>query len=361
MKNTIVRLMVVLLFSAFLTACASAPKIVQPDKRFFWPSEPDEPRIEWINTYTGDLELNEKTIMSDVFGEDSSVQFGRPVAVGADGEGHFVVSDQELGQVMFFDLNKRKVFPLGGSVGAASFTQPSGIAVDSEGNFYVSDTGSRKVFVVSSENKVLRVMDFSEHFKSIGSPTIDRARARLIIPDPRGSKVKIFSLTGELISEVDGKGYFSYPNAVAVESDGTLVIADTFNAVVVRFSLSGKYLSVIGQRGDSPGGLALVTCVAVDSEDHIYVTDGRLSNLTIFDKEGNTLLVVGSSHSVRSGNIGRGGFLVPQGVSIDKNDRIYVSDSLNKRVQVFQYLNKKYLLENPIIKSIAQPTPQVKP
>lgn len=361
MKNMIVRLLVVMLFSTFLGACASAPKLVQPDRRYFWPSDPDEPRIEWIKTYTGDLDIREKNFMSNIIGEDSSVQLGRPVAVGADGEGRFVVSDQELGQVMFFDLNKHKVFPLGGSVSAASFTLPSGIAVDSEGSFYVSDTGTRKIFVVSSENKVLRVMDFSEHFKSIGTPAIDRARARLIIPDPRGSKVLIFSLTGQLISEVNGKGYFSYPSAVAVESDGTLVIADTFNAAVVRFSTGGKFLSVIGQRGDSAGGLALVTCVAVDSEDHIYVSDGRNNNVTIFDKEGNTLLVVGSSHSVRSGNIGRGGFLTPQGISIDKNDRIYVSDSLNKRVQVFQYLNKKYLLENPIIKQIAQPTSQAKP
>ena len=58
--------------------------------------------------------------------------------------------------------------------------------------------------------------------------------------------------------------------------------------------------------------------------------------------------MVGGQHSVGSGNIGRGGFQIPQGISIDKNDRIYVADSLNRRVQVLQYLSQRYLSEHPI-------------
>lgn len=131
-------------------------------------------------------------------------------------------------------------------------------------------------------------------------------------------------------------------------SDGSLVIADSYNAAIVRFSAEGKYLSSIGKRGESPGNLALVTGVAVDSEDHIYATDGRLHSVTIFDKEGNTLLVVGGHHSIGTGNIGRGGFQIPQGISIDKNDRIYIADSFNKRVQVMQFLNERYLAEHPV-------------
>jgi DNA-binding beta-propeller fold protein YncE len=33
-----------------------------------------------------------------------------------------------------------------------------------------------------------------------------------------------------------------------------------------------------------------------------------------------------------------GQFEVPLAISIDKNNRVYVSDSLNARVQVFQFL-----------------------
>lgn len=191
-------------------------------------------------------------------------------------------------------------------------------------------------------------MDLSAQAKSIGNLTIDRRRSVLVIPDAVGCKVLYFNLKGELQSSVDGKGYFSYPYAVAVSSDGNLFVADAYNATIVRFSAEGKYINAIGKRGDSPGNLTLANGVAVDSEDHVYVTDGRLHNITIFDKDGNTLLVVGGTHSVVTGNVGRGGFLIPQGISIDKNDGIYVADSFNHRVQVLQYLNERYLLEHPL-------------
>lgn len=340
------RLMLIVLTMTVLAGCA--PAIVQPPPRFFWPPKPEQPRIEWIATYFGDTDIQAKTFMSEIIGVDSSVMFKRPISAAGDGEGRFVVTDQGLGMAALFDLNKQEVFPLGGSVGAVDFRQPTGVAVDGEGNFYVADTRFCKVFVVNRENTVLRVLDLSEHAKSIGGLAVDRARAQLVIPDAKGGKLLLFSLTGQLLSTIEGGGNFAYPNAVAVASDGSLLIADTFSATIVRLSSEGKYISSIGKRGDSPGDLALVTGVAVDSEDHIYATDGRLHNLTIFDKAGNTLLVIGGQYSMRSGNIARGGFLIPQGVSIDKNDRIYVADSFNRRVQVFQYLNKRYMADHPI-------------
>lgn len=349
MKTMIARLLAVMFVTTVLGGCATAPQIVQ--KRFFWPSEPDQPRVEWIAQYLGDHELREKGFMSTVVGEDPLVVFKRPISVAGDGEGRFVVADQEAGRVFLFDLNRREATLLGGATSSAGFTSPSGVAVDGEGNFYVSDNASRKVTVANGKNSVLRILDLSKHVKSIGGMAIDRARARLVIPDAKANKILLFTLTGELRKTLDGKGLFSYPNAVSVVSDGSLVVADSFNAAIVHVSDEGKFISLIGSRGDSQGNLELVTGVAVDSEDHIYATDGRHHNVTIFDLNGNPLLVVGSQHSVTSGNIGRGGFQIPQGITIDKNDRIYVADSYNRRIQLFQYLNKRYLSDHPIEQS----------
>lgn len=350
MKTSLSRLLCSLILAATLSACVSTGAQVNAvPRRFFWPPEPDVPRIEWITVYNSDLDIKEKNFMSLVVGDDTNIQLKRPVMAAGDGEGRVIITDQELGQAIMFDLNRHKAFPLGGNVEAASFQQPTGVAVDKEGLFYVADNKSRKIFVVNAQNSILRVMDLSEHVKSIGSLVIDRARGTLIIPDSKGSKIVKFSLDGKLLSTVDGKGYFSFPNAVAVASDASIFIADTFNATILHFSAEGKYIASIGKRGDSPGNLTLVTGVAVDSEDHVYVTDGRLHNVTIFDKNGDTLLVIGGQHSISTGNIGRGGFQIPQGISIDKNDRIYVADSFNKRVQVFQYLNQHYMADHPLV------------
>lgn len=346
---TITRLVLLVFVTAILGACASGSQVVQPQRRFFWPPEPDEPRIEWIEVYYGDLEIKEKGLMTSIVGDNDTVNFRRPISVAGNGEGVFVVADQELGQVFLFDLNKHEAFPLGGDRDAAGISQPSGVSVDGDGVFYVADAQSRKVYVVTADNRIVRVLDLSKQAKSIGLLSVDRARKRLLIPDSNGKQVLVYALTGELLATIDGKDHFSTPNAVASESDGTIVIADTFNASVVRFSPEGKYLSTIGKRGDSPGDLSLAAGVAVDSENHIYVADARLNRITVFGNDGAVLMVLGGGYSVQSGKIGRGGFLLPQGISIDKNDRIYVGDSMNKRIQVFQYLNAKYLREHPLV------------
>lgn len=348
MKAMSFRILLVSLFT-ILSACATSQRVADQPKRFFWPPEPDEPRIEWIAAYNSDLDIKESTFMSAVVGDTVSVELKRPVSVAGDGEGRFVVSDQELNQVFMFNLNIQQAMPIGGSAEAVDLKRPSGVAVDRDGNFFVGDMGTRKVFVVSGNNKILRVLDLSPHVQSIGNLTVDRARATLVIPDAKGNKVASFSLAGELRSVVEGKGKFSYPNAVAVASDGSLFVADSYNATIAHISPDGKLVKKIGKRGDSAGDLTLVTGVAVDSEDHLYATDARMHNVTIFDKDGNILLVVGGHFSIGGGNIGRGGFQIPQAISVDKTDRIYVADSFNRRVQVLQYLNQRYLAEHPIV------------
>jgi len=52
----------------------------------------------------------------------------------------------------------------------------------------------------------------------------------------------------------------------------------------------------------------------------------------IFDEWGSLLLVFGGPGNTP------GKFWLPNAIHIDSNDRIYVSDAYNKRVQVFQYL-----------------------
>jgi DNA-binding beta-propeller fold protein YncE len=62
--------------------------------------------------------------------------------------------------------------------------------------------------------------------------------------------------------------------------------------------------------------------------------DSHFDNVQIFDRDGNLLLVFGGS-----GN-GKGEFTLPAGIYIDKLDRIYIADSYNRRIQIFQYVKE---------------------
>jgi sugar lactone lactonase YvrE len=70
--------------------------------------------------------------------------------------------------------------------------------------------------------------------------------------------------------------------------------------------------------------------ISFDSEGHLYVVDGLWGMVQAFDRQGQLLYYFGRGS-------GLGEFQLPTGLQIDKNDRIYVVDSFNRRIEVFHY------------------------
>jgi len=61
----------------------------------------------------------------------------------------------------------------------------------------------------------------------------------------------------------------------------------------------------------------------------------------IFDDKGNILLFFGGA------GFGPSQFYLPAGIYVDKNDRVYVVDSFNARVQIYQYVSERWKKEHP--------------
>ncbi|MDO9307904.1 MAG: 6-bladed beta-propeller, partial [Deltaproteobacteria bacterium] len=59
-----------------------------------------------------------------------------------------------------------------------------------------------------------------------------------------------------------------------------------------------------------------------------------LGNFQIFNQKGQLLLYVGQEGALP------GELMLPSAIFIDKNDRIYVSDTFNHRIQIYQYLKE---------------------
>src|SRR6185369_4087993 len=148
---------------------------------------------------------------------------------------------------------------------------------------------------------------------------------------------------------------FRFPTSVAIDFKGNILVADSMNARIVRFTPEGDFISTFGQRGDAVGDIAMLKAVAVDSEGHIYITDAKSHRIQIYNEQGEILLAIGLL-SQGSGIIG--GFYSPNGLYIDQNDAIYIADKLGKRFQIYQYLNKAYLAQHPITKQTVAAKPQ---
>lgn len=159
---------------------------------------------------------------------------------------------------------------------------------------------------------------------------IDRKSARVFELDTSNNVVNNFGGVG------GNPGKFNDPWGLTVDSDGNIYVADTFNHRMQKFNPQGQQIAQWGSPGQSSAdGSGRDTQffgprdVLIDKSGNVLVSDTGNKRVQVFDKEGNYLKQFGI------GGEGNGQFNEPVGLAQDKDGNIYVADTWNKRVQVF--------------------------
>lgn len=140
------------------------------------------------------------------------------------------------------------------------------------------------------------------------------------------SKLPPGSGPGKAIGEVGFKG----PFALAFAPSGNLLVTDPPRYRVVRLQRENKPLDSFGKAGSHVGRLNFPKGIAVDRNGLVYIVDSNNCRIQIFDEKGAVKRVIGSI-----GSIG-GSFANPQGIYLDGKDRILVADTRNHRIQIFE-------------------------
>ncbi|MDH5764981.1 MAG: NHL repeat-containing protein [Gammaproteobacteria bacterium] len=91
-----------------------------------------------------------------------------------------------------------------------------------------------------------------------------------------------------------------------------------------------EYVVTLGEDGE----LSLPTDVVVDEAGFIYVVDSGNDRIAIFNKEGEYLRSFGETGELP------GQFQGPIGIAIDANERLFIADKGNNRVQIFNLSGK---------------------
>ena len=169
-----------------------------------------------------------------------------------------------------------------------------------------------------------------------------------------------------------GDGAMKVPVNVAVAKDGTTYVTDTKRGQVIIYNAAGKYIGVIGEKGkDKPCGIALdadriyltdltnhcarvysqatrellltlptdptndesrlyqPTNIAVDREGRIYVSDTGGFAVQVYDAQGKHLRKIGEL------GLTPGSFALPKGIGVDREQRLYVADASTGVIQLF--------------------------
>lgn len=218
--------------------------------------------------------------------------------------------------------------------GVGEFNKPRSVAVDTNDNLYVVDMTGR-VQKFSPAGKFLGLWQMPETDK--GKPKgMSRDRAgNIIVLEPHYSRVSHFTPSGQLVAQWGrhgtNDGALAFPRAIAVNSQGE-IFASEYGLVerVQRFSAYGRqHLATLGEEGALPGQFNRPEGLGIDSQDRIYVADSCNHRIQLFSASGQYVTNYG-----RAGT-GLGEFSYPYDVRVDRRGYQYVCEFGNSRLQIF--------------------------
>jgi uncharacterized protein (TIGR03663 family) len=161
---------------------------------------------------------------------------------------------------------------------------------------------------------------------------------RIYVVEGRTSRVSVFnpdgSFAGSWGSQGQGDGQFQEPWGIAVAPNGNVYVADTWNHRIQYFDPNGTFLGKWGRLGDAKGRTDTEQGIfwgprslAINDQGEVYVTDTGNKRVQVFDLQGNFKRMFGGEGS------GPGQFREEVGITLDKDGNVWVADTWNSRVQ----------------------------
>ena len=215
--------------------------------------------------------------------------------------------------------------------------QPYGVAVDSKGLVYTADQRVSAIFIFNTETKAVEFISNGNqaHFGAVSGLALDD-NDRLFVTDVALHRVDVFKPGTHELDTVFGGDVLAKPASIAIDTENRFIyVVDTQNDVVEVFDAdSFKLLRKIGTPGKkhtltAPGTFSLPVGVAVDKDGNVYVTDTFNNRVEIFDADGGFISTFGKNGD------GPADFERPKGIAIDGDGHIWVADSAQDRVKVF--------------------------
>jgi DNA-binding beta-propeller fold protein YncE len=249
------------------------------------------------------------------------------------------VSDTNNKQVQVFDTSGSFIFKFGKEGdGEGEFMFPYGITGDKEGNIYVADMYNGNISIFDKKGK------FISYFKEADTknPVIKSPGGirifdeKLYATDIEQHKVFIFDLKGNKLQEIGTPGtedgQLRAPNAVTVDKDDNIYVADSGNQRIQIFTKDGKYLRNVNGSKDGTGSSVFVNPrgIAVDSRGILYVVNNLTHFVYGFNDKGEKVFEFGGMGDANEQ------FYLPNGLFVDQDDQVYITDTLNQRVVVYR-------------------------
>jgi DNA-binding beta-propeller fold protein YncE len=213
---------------------------------------------------------------------------------------------------------------------------PTGVAVNADGSrIYATQTeGDRQVIAFDASGKQIASLKPPATATGDHVPVyvaVNPVNGDVYVSDRPAATVYIYSADGSYLRAFDPgpdlKGWA--PLGLAFDTKGDLFVTSLgapFQAVH-EFGPDGTFIRTFGKTGE----LSFPNGVAADANGNVYVTDSNNGRLVVYDGDGNQVGLIARGAAV--GDLG-----LPRGAAIDDSGRVYVADVTAQGVEIFHAL-----------------------
>ena len=298
----------------------------------------------------------------------ASASFVEPFGVAVDARGNVIVTEGSQSNRVRIITPSGAVQTITGSEegyadgpgASALFNTPSAIAIDKRGNLIVADSSNNRIRMISTEGVVSTLAGSPSpgyrdgpadqaQFDSPVGVAVDR-EGNIFVADTYNDRVRKISAAG-VVSTIAGAGtpglvdgpaegaMFDTPCGIAVDDQGNLFVADTGNDAVRKITAQGDVSTIAGaaQNAGAPyapdGELDLPVGIAVTHDGFLFVASQGNGCVHRITPEGEIALFAGDSSGFANGVGSAARFNGPSGVAVDFQGNLYVADTGNYLVR----------------------------
>ncbi|MBI5408486.1 MAG: NHL repeat-containing protein [Nitrospirae bacterium] len=219
------------------------------------------------------------------------------------------------------------------------FNRPLGIDISDSGSVFIADTGNHRIQVFDLKGNFLNMFAVKTGSAQTKSDPVDVAASKiknyLYVSDNDNHKIRVYSQNGAFEFEWgkfgEESGEFRYPGIMTINQFNEALVVDVLNTRVQKFDPFGKYISTIGAWGVLPGRFFRPKGVAVDKQNRVFISDSYMGVIQVFTDLGRFLGVVCENNEKKV-------FNTPVGLVIDKNNRLLVVEMRSNKVTVVKIL-----------------------
>jgi sugar lactone lactonase YvrE len=208
-------------------------------------------------------------------------------------------------------------------------SRPYGVFADAN-MVYVTDPGLALVHVFDLEGKKYFRIDKAKD-EDLVSPigiAVDK-NGDIYISDSVLKKIFIFNREGKYIKETGSPEMFIRPAGIAIDEDRIYIVDTHAHKVFIFLKKDGKFLLAFGGNGTGKGEFNYPTNIFIGKDGLLYITDSLNFRIQIFDSNGNFISSFGK-HGDSLGDLSK-----PKGIAVDSEGHIYIADAHFDNVQIF--------------------------